>query len=101
MLANTPPPPYYAVIFTSFRNESEDGYDKMAEEIQNIVVNQPGFLGMETARAHIGLTVCYWKDMESITMWSHNELHIEAKKNGKEYWYKEYKVRICRVELEY
>lgn len=31
-IANTPEPPYYAVIFTSFRTEGDHGYDEMAKK---------------------------------------------------------------------
>ena len=31
--AGTPPPPYYAVIFTSQRTEGDRGYDRMAERM--------------------------------------------------------------------
>ena len=57
---------YYAVIFTSERTEIEDGYLAMAERMQNLAKEQYGFLGVESARNEIGITVSYWKDLKSI-----------------------------------
>jgi heme-degrading monooxygenase HmoA len=67
MIAKTTQPPYYAVIFTSIRTEGDNGYSQMGEEMEKLVEKQPGFLGFETARNEIGITVSYWKDLESIT----------------------------------
>lgn len=97
----TPDPPYYAVIFTSKRTEGDLGYSEMSDKIETLVKNQPGFLGMESARNEIGITVCYWKDMESIRLWSANMEHGKAKLLGKEKWYQSYRVRISKVEFEY
>jgi len=66
MIAKTPQPPYYAVIFTSIRTKEDDGYSAMAGEMERLVEKQPGFLGFESARTELGITVSYWKDLESI-----------------------------------
>lgn len=93
--------PYYAVIFTSQLSENPEGYEDMGELIMQSVVNQPGFLGMDYARGEVGITVCFWKDMESITNWKNNALHMEAQKKGMEQWYSSYRVRVCKVEKDY
>lgn len=33
LIANTPKPPYYAVIFTSHRTEGDNDYGQMAERM--------------------------------------------------------------------
>ena len=101
MFANTPSPPYYAVIFTSKRTYGDHGYGEISDHILDIVKNQPGFLGLESVRSEIGITVSYWKDIESIKAWSENVEHQKAKDLGKSIWYKDYRVRICKVEKEY
>ncbi|MFB6319466.1 antibiotic biosynthesis monooxygenase family protein [Saccharicrinis sp. FJH54] len=101
MYANTPKPPYYAVIFTSVRTEGDLGYSDMSDTIEELVKEQPGFIGMESARNEVGITVCYWKDMESIRRWAKNSVHRDAKQKGRAMWYESYKVRISKVELEY
>jgi len=100
-IINTPKPPYYAVIFTSVRTEGDNGYNEMSDKIESLIVNQPGYLGMESARNELGITVSYWKDLESIKFWSQNLEHKEAKEKGKKLWYKNYKVRISKVEVDY
>lgn len=99
--SHTPKPPYYAVIFTSVRTSGDNGYAAMSDQIEAIVKDQPGYLGMESARNEIGITVCYWKDIASIRNWAENEEHRVAKEKGKESWYDAYRVRICKVEAEY
>lgn len=101
MIVKTPEPPYYAVIFTSKRTEGDKGYTQMAEKIESVVKDQPGFLGFESARNETGITVSYWKDLESIKKWSQNREHTIAKEQGKNKWYENYRVRICKVEKEY
>jgi heme-degrading monooxygenase HmoA len=101
MIAKTPASPYYAVIFTSTRTEGDNGYGDMAEEMAKMAEQQEGFLGMESARNELGITVSYWASIEAITSWKANTKHLQAQKYGREKWYKNYKVRICRVERDY
>lgn len=100
-IAHTPPPPYYAVIFTSTRTEVDAGYAEMAQQMVDLAAEQPGFLGAESARNEVGITVSYWKDLESIRHWKRNTDHLLAQKKGRELWYSAYKTRICLVERDY
>jgi hypothetical protein len=45
VIARTPEPPYYAVIFTSTRTESDHGYVAMSDRMIQLAEKQPGFLG--------------------------------------------------------
>ncbi|KZY69695.1 antibiotic biosynthesis monooxygenase, partial [Oleiphilus sp. HI0067] len=72
LIANTPAPPYYAVIFTSHRTEGDNGYGQMADRMVELASKQPGFLGVESAREDVGITVSYWSDLESIKRWKKN-----------------------------
>lgn len=101
MIAKTPVPPYYAVIFTSIRTSGENGYSDMSEAMVKTVQQQPGFLGFETARNETGITVSYWKDEESIRKWRDHEAHKIARQKGRSTWYSAYKVRICIVDRDY
>ena len=93
--------PYYAVIFTSNLSQNTEGYAKMAELMEKLAKEQEGFLGMESARNEIGITVSYWKDLESIKKWKANTDHLVAQQKGIENWYENYTVRIALVEREY
>lgn len=101
MIANTPIPPYYAVIFTSTLSEKKDGYEAMADKMVELAMKQDGFLGIESARNKVGITVSYWRDIDAIKKWKSNTQHIVAQKMGKNTWYKKYKVRISKVERDY
>ncbi len=92
---------YYAVIFTSTRTEVEEGYAEMAIKMVELAKAQPGYIGMESARSEIGITVSYWESLEAIKNWKANMEHVEAQEKGKTTWYKNYKVRIAKVEREY
>lgn len=93
--------PNYAVIFTSIQTENIEGYSEMAELMEMLARKQPGFIGIESARNEIGITVSYWKNLESIKIWKANLDHLDAQQKGREKWYSYYKVRISKVEREY
>ena len=101
MVAKTPQPPYYAVIFTSLRTDVDEGYSDMADNMVALAEKQEGFLGMESARNEVGITVSYWRDIESIKQWKQNTEHLEAQAKGRSTWYSHYKTRIARVERDY
>ena len=101
MIAQTPNPPYYAVIFTSVRTDDDYGYAEMSDIMVDLASKQEGFLGMESARKEIGITISYWRDLNSITKWRDHIDHTVARNRGREEWYKEFKVRIALVERDY
>jgi heme-degrading monooxygenase HmoA len=101
LLANTPKPPYYAVIFTSVRTAADNGYGETANRMVELAEQQPGYLGAESAREDVGITVSYWADLESIKNWKANTEHLEAQKTGRKIWYETFKVRISKVERDY
>ena len=101
MIAHTPQPPYYAVIFTSLRSDREDGYETMANRMVELTKLQPGYLGHESARNEMGITVSYWDSLASIKNWKNNTEHLLAQQKGRSDWYLHYKTRICLVERDY
>ncbi len=100
MIAKTPKPPYYVVIFCSLIDNA-DGYAEMANFMVDLAKKQEGFLGIESARDGLGITLSYWKDLESIKKWKENSEHIIAQEKGKSQWYKSYTTRIAKVERDY
>lgn len=98
-MVKTPEPPYYAVIFASQRTEGDKGYAKMAEKMVEMASQQEGFLGVESARdSDLGITVSYWESLEAITKWKQNAAHQIAQQRGKTEWYKNFSLRVCKVE---
>jgi heme-degrading monooxygenase HmoA len=101
MIAQTPKPPYYAVIFTSVRSGDSNDYEEMAERMVAIGSTMKGFLGIESARNEVGITVSYWDSPESISAWKQHAEHLVAQEKGRGEWYSSYKTRICLVERDY
>ena len=103
MIAGTPQPPYFAVIFSSQRTEGDHGYGVMAERMVELARLQPGFLGVESVRdaEGFGLTVSYWQDEAAIAAWKAEGEHAVAQRLGWEQWYSEFHLRVCHVEREY
>lgn len=129
MIANTPQPPYFAVIFTSTRTEGDKGYNDMADKMLALAEQQIGFLGIESVRESstglskesstglskessaglskepskeaLGITVSYWRDLDAIQRWKQNTEHLKAQQKGHDTWYESFKVRISKVERDY
>jgi heme-degrading monooxygenase HmoA len=95
------PAPYYAVIFTSLRNvQPDDGYAAAAARMEELARQQPGFLGVESARDPdgLGITVSYWATEEAVRNWGRHAEHLLAQQLGRERWYAWYTLRVCKVE---
>ncbi len=101
MIAKTPEPPYYAVIFTNERTDGDKGYGEMAEQMVDLAEKQDGYLGMESVRDGLGITISYWKNLDSIKKWKANSKHQVAQEKGRSIWYKSFKTRIAKVERDY
>jgi len=101
MIANTIEPPYYAVIFTSLNTENVEDYSEMADKMVELASEQEGYLGVESARNEVGITVSYWKELEDIKKWRDNAEHTLARELGRKKWYQSYKTRIAKVERDY
>ncbi|MCA0425099.1 MAG: antibiotic biosynthesis monooxygenase [Proteobacteria bacterium] len=101
--ANTPEPPYYAVIFTTRRTEGDTGYAVMAEAMDRLAATMTGYLGVESARGTdgVGITVSYWESEAAIDNWKRNAEHVLARDMGRADWYAHYELRVARVERAY
>ncbi len=100
-IAGTPEPPYTAVIFTSVRGPEDAGYAATAAEMERLTAAQPGYLGLESARSAIGITVSYWQDEEAARAWKAVVEHVAAQARGRREWYREYTVRVATVHRAY
>ena len=102
--AATPEPPYYAVVFTSLRRDTDpEGYARTAALIDELARDQPGFLGIESVRdaSGLGITVSYWASESAIVAWKRVADHRIAQRNARARWYADYVVRVARVERAY
>ena len=80
--AKLPPPPYYAVVFSSQRRDGDNGYGAASDRMVELAQQQPGFLGLESTRGEdgFGITVAYWDSEASIKAW---RLHLEHAAKGR------------------
>ncbi|KHK64239.1 hypothetical protein UG46_19760 [Pseudomonas fluorescens] len=94
---------YYAVIFTSLRTEGDQGYAEAAERMLALAREQPGFLGIESARGDdgLGITVSYWRDEAAILAWKQHPEHAAIRERGRSTWYAQCQTRVCKVERDY
>ena len=101
--AKTSEPPYYAVIFTSRRTDIDDGYGAMSDRMLALAAQQPGYLGVESARGAdgLGITVSYWASEEAISNWRAHAEHRVAQSTGNRKWYETFEVRVAKVERAY
>jgi|SRR5581483_3778533 len=100
-IAQTPEPPYTAVIFSSLRTDGDHGYDVMSERMGEMAAAQPGYLGIESARDGLGITVSYWRSEADAAAWKQVMAHTVAQQRGRDVWYSEYRVRIATVTRDY
>ena len=100
-IAATPEPPYVAVVFTSLRTEGDHGYAAMSRSMEALAAEQPGYLGIESARDDVGITVSYWVDEAAARAWKQVAAHLVAQRRGREAWYADYRVRVATVTRDY
>ncbi len=98
-LATTVEPPYYAVIFTSMDGEKNAAYAETARRMLELAAQQPGFLGVDSCHeGEKGITVSYWRDEAAIKAWRNHVEHMAAQEVGRATWYRDFSVRVARVE---
>lgn len=102
MIAATPQPPYYVVIFTSQHTEVDAGYAEAAQRMLELAAQQPGFLGVESARSDgLGITLSYWQSEEAIRAWREHAEHSVVREQGRADWYAAFATRVAKVERAY
>ena len=102
--ADLPEPPYYAVVFSSRRNDNDtEGYAAAADRMLELAAQQPGYLGAESVRdaSGFGITVSYWRDEAAILAWKHQAEHAATRARGRADWYQRYELRVAKVERAY
>lgn len=101
-VTDLPTLPHYAVIFTSRRTDADDtGYMAAADRMMELAAAMPGFLGVDSARSDIGITVSYWSSLDAIAAWRDHPEHVAVRARGRAVWYDRFTVRIATVERAY
>ncbi|NVL44390.1 antibiotic biosynthesis monooxygenase [Pseudomonas syringae pv. actinidiae] len=78
-------------------------FDSADGVMSRLARQQPGFLGVESARGDdgLGVTVSYWTDEAAILAWKQQAEHTEVREQGRAHWYQAFATRVCKVERDY
>lgn len=101
---SAPAEPYVAVIFSSLhRGVALDEYAAATARMEELAAQQPGFLGIESARGAdgFGITVSYWRSEDDAREWKRHSEHVSAQTTGHTTWYERYRVRVATVTRDY
>lgn len=93
-----------AVIFASTRTDFDDvGYQEAAEAMDALAREQPGYVGIESARGvdGFGITVSYWADDAAAKAWRDHPDHAAIREKGRAQWYSSYSLTVARIERAY
>jgi heme-degrading monooxygenase HmoA len=87
------------VLFRSKLVSPADGYDAMAQEMEDLAKTMPGFIDVKAYKAADGerLTVVWWENEETLKGWRENVRHRVAQRLGREQWYDYYNIEVAEV----
>jgi heme-degrading monooxygenase HmoA len=101
-IAETPEPPYYAVIAPAVLSDDVTGYPELGARLVELAKDIDGFLGIETCyQRGFAIAISYWRSLEAIDRWRQHGQHLRAKDLGKTKWFDQYVTRIAKVERAY
>ena len=73
----------------------------MAASMDQLAREQPGYLGIESAREELGVTVSYWRDEDAARGWKQVAQHLVAQRRGRAVWCRDYRMRVATVVRDY
>lgn len=96
----------YAVIFEVEISEGKkDQYLNIAAKLKEQLVTMPGFISIERFQSLVNegklLSLSFWDDEASLLNWKKNIDHLAAQKEGRASIFKDYRIRIAKVERDY
>lgn len=96
----------YAVIFEVEINKGQkDNYLKIATMLKEQLIKMPGFISIERFESLVNegklLSLSFWENEESLLFWKKNIDHLAAQKKGRESIFKDYRIRISKVQRDY
>lgn len=96
----------YSVIFeVEIQEGKKDQYLEIAAHLKEQLVKMPGFISIERFESLVTegklLSLSFWKDENSLLNWKKNIDHMAAQKKGRASIFKDYRIRIAKVERDY
>ena len=95
------------MIVTVFRSrlkaENTQEYYETAKRMSDLARTMPGYVSHKAFTAEDGerVTIVEFADEESQRRWATELRHVEAKKRGREAFYREYKLQVCEVKYQH
>ncbi|NVO05777.1 MAG: DUF4188 domain-containing protein [Rhodoferax sp.] len=93
----------YSAAFISESGSYDERFHAPDAQIEAAAQSNPGFLGRETWQSEDGKrfnATYYWADLASLTAFSQNPQHLEAKQHYQR-WYKGFHIVISEVIRSY
>lgn len=92
----------YAVIFRAEVNTLDDAYIENAKHLRQLAFSRYGCIDFVSSyEAGVEIAISYWKDEASIALWKQDIEHLAAQKNGRNSWYKSYRVQVAKIVRDY
>lgn len=90
------------VFRSRLRDDGRDEYMTLAPRMSELARSMPGYRSHKVFVAEDGerVTLVEFEDEESQRRWSVQTEHVSAKKRGREAFYSEYCLQVCRVVRE-
>ena len=96
--------PRMITIFRSrLRPENEDAYQKTAARMHELAQQMPGFIAIKTFQAPDGerVSIVEFESEETHNAWRMHPEHQEAQRLGRELFYSEFQLQVCKLERAY
>jgi heme-degrading monooxygenase HmoA len=95
------------VVITIFRSrlrpENQEAYQQMAARMHDLAQQMPGFVSIKTFTAQDGerVSIVEFESEATHNAWRQHPEHREAQRLGRELFYSEFHIQVCKVERAY
>ncbi|HTL18580.1 MAG TPA: antibiotic biosynthesis monooxygenase [Patescibacteria group bacterium] len=95
------------MIVTIFRSrlrpEQQEAYQRMATRMHELAEQMPGFISIKTFSAPDGerVSIVEFESEETHNAWRRHPEHQEAQRLGRELFYSEFHLQVCKLERAY
>jgi heme-degrading monooxygenase HmoA len=95
------------MVITIFRSrlrlENQEAYQRTATRMHELAQQMPGFISIKTFTAQDGerVSIVEFESEETHQAWRRHPEHKEAQRLGRELFYSEFQIQVCKVERAY
>lgn len=95
------------MIITIFRSrlrlENQEAYERVAVRMDELAHKMPGFVAIKTFTAPDGerVSIVEFESEETHNAWRQHPEHREAQRLGREQFYSEFKLQVCKLDRAY